>query len=74
MTKNSNQFPDNGEEGDVPLPILLSTQRPTVNAEQGKTVQSVSKNLARKFRRTANPYRPGDSDSWGTHSQLLGFD
>lgn len=74
MAKNINQFPDNGEEGDVPLPILLSTQRTTVNAEQGKVQQTVSKNIARKFRRTANPYRPGGEDSWGTHSQLLGFD
>jgi hypothetical protein len=73
MARNQNQpFPDDTQDGDVPLPILQATQRSTTNAEQGKAVQSVSKNLARKFRRQGNPFR--GEDSWGAeHSSLLGF-
>lgn len=75
MAKQNQPFPDDTQDGDVPLPILQASQRATINAEQGKAVQSVSKNLARKFRRQGNPYRPGeDRDSWGSHSQLLGWD
>lgn len=73
MARNNQPFPDDTQDGDVPLPTLQAMQRSTTNASKG-VQQSVSKNIARKFRRTANPYRPGDSDSWGTHSQLLGFD
>jgi hypothetical protein len=76
MAKNQNTpFPDDLTDADnTPLPVLLATQRATTNASRGGVQQTVSKNLARKFRRTANPYRPGGEDSWGTHSQLLGFD
>jgi hypothetical protein len=72
MARNQNQpFPDDTQDGDVPLPILQATQRSTINAEQGKAVQSVSKNLARKFRRQGNPYKSSwDEDN---HQGLLGF-
>jgi hypothetical protein len=68
MKQNQN-FPDDSQDGDIPLPILTAVQRPTV-------IETVGKNIQRRAARAAKPAgNPFSKSGWNDpdHAALIGF-
>jgi hypothetical protein len=63
-------FGTDAAPNNVSMPTLNSQQRQTSNELQGR----IRRDITRQPSPVGNPYRPGDSDSWGSqHLALLGF-